>query len=366
MRANRTDGSILAGYRRPPLRAFFASDNYAPALPEVLAAIGAANEGHAPAYGADEATARLEGRIREQFGEHAHAFLAFNGTGANVVALRAMLRPWQGVVCAETAHLNMDEGGAPEALGGIKLLPVPTPDGKLTPDLVATRIVRIGDEHHVQPGAVSVTQSTELGTLYTPEELAALAEQAHANGMLLHVDGARLANAAAALGASLRAITTDVGVDAVSFGGTKAGLLLGEAIVVLQPELAPALPYLRKQSMQLASKMRFIAAQFEALLTDDLWRRAAEHANAMAARLAAAVRDVDGVTITQAVQANAVFAILPPGTAERLQQEWGFYTWDEHTGEVRWMCAWDTRPEDVDAFAAAIRDQTPQPTRQGV
>jgi len=336
------------------VRAHFNSDNYAPVLPEVMAAIAAANQGHAPAYGADAVTARVEARMRAELGEHAHPFLVLNGTAANVVALRALLRPWQGVVCAESAHLNVDEGGAPETMAGIKLLTVPAPHGKLTPELVATRLVRIGDEHAVQPGAVSVTQSTELGTLYAPQELAALAEQAHANGMALHVDGARLANAAAALDVPLRAITTDVGADAVSFGGTKAGLMLGEAIVLLREEMAPALPYLRKQSMQLASKMRYVAAQFEALLEDELWRRAAGHANAMAARLAAAVADLDGVTVTHAVQANAVFAVLPPGVAERLQRDWGFYTWDERTGEVRWMCSHDTRAEDVDAFAAAI------------
>ena len=248
------------------MRAYFNSDNYAPVLPEVMAALAAVNEGHVPAYGNDAVTARVEARLRELFGEHAHGFLVLNGTGANVVALRSMLKPWQGAIVAESAHLNLDEGGAPEAVAGIKLLSRPDADGKLTPELVATWIVRIGDEHAIQPGVVSVTQSTELGTLYTPEELAALAEQAHANGMLLHVDGARLGNAAAALDVPLRAITTDVGADAVSFGGTKAGLMLGEAVVVLRPELAPALPYLRKQSMQLASKMRFLAAQFEALL----------------------------------------------------------------------------------------------------
>jgi threonine aldolase len=332
----------------------FASDNYAGVLPEVLAAIAAVNEGHAPAYGNDEHTARLSERMRAELGEHAETFLALNGTGANVVGLRSMLRPWQGVVCAETAHLNVDEGGAPEAVAGIKLLQVPTPDGKLTPELVAGRIARIGDEHAIQPGAISVTQSTELGTVYTVEELTALASLAHENGMLLHVDGARLANAAAALAVPLRAITTDAGADVVSFGGTKAGLLLGEAIVVLRPELVPSLPYLRKQSMQLASKMRFVAAQFEALLTDELWRRAAGHANAMAARLAAAVAAVPGVTITQPVQANAVFALLPPGVAERAMEAFAFYVWDERTGEVRWMCSWDTTEEDVDAFAGAI------------
>jgi threonine aldolase len=338
------------------MRAYFNSDNYAPVLPEVMDALAAVNHGHEPAYGADPATARVEALIRAEFGERAHAFLVLNGTAANVVTLRAMLRPWQGVVCAESAHLNVDEGGAPERMGGFKLLTVAAPDGKLTPELVERRIVRIGDEHVVQPGVVSVTQSTELGTLYTPDELRALADLAHAHAMRLHVDGARLANAAAALDVPLRAITTDAGADAVSFGGTKAGLMLGEAIVLLGDGLEGAMPYLRKQSMQLASKMRYVAAQFEALLTDELWRRAAGHANAMAARLAAAVEGLDGVRITQPVQANVVFAVLPPGVAERLQAEWGFYTWEEHTGEVRWMCAHDTRAEDVDAFAAAVAD----------
>ncbi len=336
------------------MRGFFSSDNYAPVLPEVMEALQAVNRGHEPAYGADAATARVQALLRAEFGEASHAFLVLNGTGANVVGLRALLAPWLGVVCAESAHLNVDEGGAPER-AGIKLLPVATPDGKLTPELVQPWIARIGDEHAIQPGVVSVTQSTELGTLYTPEELRALADHAHAHGMRLHVDGARLANAAAALDAPLRAITTDVGADVVSFGGTKAGLMLGEAIVLLGDGVQDALPYLRKQSMQLASKMRYLAAQFEALLTDELWRRAAGHANAMAARLAAALEGAEGLRITQRVQANAVFAVLPPGAAERLQAEWGFYTWDEHTGEVRWMCAHDTRPEDVDAFAAAVR-----------
>jgi len=320
----------------------------------VMDALQAVNHGHEPAYGADAATARVQALLQREFGEASRAFLVLNGTGANVIGLRALLRPWQGVICAESAHLNIDEGGAPERVGGFKLLPVATPDGKLTPELVQRWIARIGDEHAVQPGVVSVTQSTELGTLYTPEELGALADHAHEHGMRLHVDGARLTNAAAALDVPLRAITADVGVDAVSFGGTKAGLMIGEAIVLLGDGLEGAMPYLRKQSMQLASKMRYVAAQFEALLTDELWRRAAGHANAMAARLAEALEGIEGVRLTQAVQANVVFAVLPPGAAERLQRDWGFYTWDEHTGEVRWMCSHDTRAEDVDAFAAAV------------
>ena len=330
----------------------FASDNYAPALPEALEAIAAANTGPAISYGADPVTARLAERVREHFGADAIGFPVFNGTGANVVGLQAMLRPWQGVICTEIAHLNNHEGGAPEAVGSIKLLTVPTPDGKLTTELVERRLVALGDEHVIQPGVVSITQSTELGTLYEVEEMAALAEFAHTHGMLFHVDGSRLANAAAALDVGLGDITARVGADVVSFGGTKVGLLAGELIVVLNPSLLEALPYLRKQSMQLASKMRFISAQLDALLTDDLWRRAAGHANAMARRLADAV--TGHVTITQAVQANSVFALLAPEATAALQQDFRFEVWDEHTGEVRWMCAWDTTPSDVDAFAAAI------------
>src|SRR3954467_5209633 len=333
----------------------FGSDNHAGILPEVLAAIAAANEGHAPSYGHDELTAAVEARFREVFGDSARAFIVFNGTGANVVALRALLRPWEGVVCAETAHLHVDEGGAPEALAGIKLLAVATPDGKLTPELVRPRLVRFGDEHAVQPRVLSISQSTELGTVYSADEIRALADLAHDEGLLLHVDGARLTNAAAALDVSLRALTADVGVDAVSFGGTKAGLLAGEAIVLLRAGAAgDAMPYLRKQSMQLASKMRFLAAQFDALLADELCRRAAGHANAMAARLADAIAGVPGVRVTQEGQANAVFAILPHAAAARLRERWFFYTWDEATGEVRWMCSWDTTEADVDAFAADV------------
>jgi threonine aldolase len=332
----------------------FASDNYAGVLPRVLGAIAAANTGHAVSYGGDEWTARLEELFRTHFGDEARTALVFNGTGANVVALQALTRPYEACICAATAHLNVDECGAPERVAGLKLLAVDTPDGKLTPELVAPRLARFGDEHAVQPRVVSITQSTELGTLYTPDEIAALVAQAHERGMLLHVDGARLANAAAALGVPLRAITTDVGADAVSFGGTKNGMLLGEAVVFLRAGLGGEVAFLRKQSMQLASKMRFIAAQFEALLAD--WRTPAAHANSMAARLAEAVSGIEGVQITQRVQANAVFAVLPPAATAWLQERWRFYVWDEATGEVRWMCSWDTTGDDVDAFAADVAE----------
>jgi threonine aldolase len=333
----------------------FASDNYAGVHPEVLAAIAAANEGHARSYGDDPWTARAEACIREHFGPDARAFPVFNGTAANVLCIEALTLPWEAVICAATAHLNVDECGAPERAGR-KLLAVDTPDGRLTPELVEPLATRFGDQHAVQPRVVTITQSTELGTRYPPDQVAELAAWAHERGMLLHVDGARLCNAAAALDVPLRALTTDLGVDAVSLGGTKNGLLGVEAAVFLDPQHAENFPYVRKQAMQLASKMRFLSAQLEALLAGDLWRRNAAHANAMAARLAAAVAGVPGVRITQPVEANGVFAILPPGVAELLQERFAFYVWDEATGEVRWMCAWDTTPEDVDAFVAAVAE----------
>jgi threonine aldolase len=332
----------------------FASDNHAGAHAQVIAAVVAANEGHAPAYGGDPWTDRAAARFREHFGPRARAFPVFNGTGANVLCLLALAQPWQAVVCARTAHLHVDECGAPERAGR-KLLTVETPDGRLTPSLIEPLLVRIGDEHVVQPRVVSITQSTELGTVYTPDAVAALGGWAHGHGMLLHVDGARLCNAAASLGVPLRALTTDAGVDALSFGGTKNGLLGAEAVVLLRDDLGDGFKYLRKQAMQLASKMRYISAQLDALLAGDLWERSAAHANAMARRLADGVRDVPGVRVTQPVEANGVFAILPPDATERLQRDWPFYVWDEGTGEVRWMTAWDTRPDEVDAFAAAVR-----------
>jgi threonine aldolase len=332
----------------------FASDNHAGVHPEIMAAIAAANDGHAWAYGDDDWTARAQERFREHFGPQARAFPVFNGTAANVLSLEALTRPWEAIVCARSAHLHVDECGASERAGR-KLLVVDTPDGRLTPELVAPQRVRIGDEHAVQPRVVSIAQSTELGTVYEPGAVAALAEWAHAHDMLLHVDGARICNAAAALGVPLRAFTTDAGVDAISFGGTKNGLLAGEAVVLLREGAADGFLFRRKQAMQLASKMRFISAQLEALLSGDLWLRLAQHANAMAQRLAAAVAGLDGVRLTQPVEANAVFAIIAPAATERLRADWPFLVWNEATGEVRWMAAWDTAEEEVDAFAADIR-----------
>jgi len=335
----------------------FASDNYAGVHPEILAAIALANGGHQIAYGEDQYTEHLQTVFRKHFGERAEAYPVFNGTGANVVALQALLPRWGAVIAAESAHINVDECGAPEKIAGIKIHTVPTPDGKLTPELIDLQAWGWGDEHRAQPLAVSITQNTELGTLYTAEEIKAICDHAHEHGMLVHLDGSRLANAAAALGLPLRAFTTDAGVDVLSFGGTKNGLLLGEAVVVLNLERVRDLKYLRKMSMQLASKMRFVSVQFEALLAGDLWLRNASHANAMAKRLEAAVAGIEGVTLVRPVQANAVFAILPREVSERLQKSYRFYFWDEQTGEVRWMCSFDTTEADIDAFAAAIAEE---------
>ncbi|MHA7264581.1 threonine aldolase family protein [Arthrobacter sp. TMN-37] len=336
----------------------FASDNYSGVHPEVLAAIAAANGGHQVAYGDDVYTARLKELLEEHFGEGIEAFPVFNGTGANVLSLQSILPRWGAVICAATAHINVDENAAPERVGGMKLLPVPTPDGKLTPELIDREAWGWGDAHRAQPLAVSITQTTELGTLYTVEEIRAIADHCHARGMHLHMDGARLANAAAALGLPLRAFTRDAGVDILSFGGTKNGLMFGECVVVLNPAASSGLEYLRKMNMQLASKMRFVSAQLIALLEDGLWLRSASHANAMAARLTEAVRGIDGVRLTQETKANAVFAILDPAAADRIRKQFRFYDWDQATGEVRWMCSFDTTEQDVDAFAAAIARET--------
>ncbi|MBM7412599.1 threonine aldolase [Clavibacter michiganensis] len=338
----------------------FASDNYSGIHPEVLEAIAAANGGHQVAYGGDAYTARLQEVVGEHFGRGAEAFPVFNGTGANVTGLLSMLPRWGAVVCATTAHINTDEGGAPERVAGIKLLQVPTEDGKLTPELIDREAWGWGDEHRAQPLAVSITQTTELGTVYTPAEVRAIADHAHERGMRLHMDGARLSNAAATLDAPFRAFTSDAGVDVVSFGGTKNGLLYGEAIVVLDPEASEGLTYLRKLNMQLASKMRFVSAQLLALLGSEvdgvpLYLRSARHANGMAARLRSALDGVDGVEFTQETQANGLFAILPEGVADRLRSEFRFYDWDPARREVRWMCSFDTTEDDIDRFAAAIR-----------
>jgi threonine aldolase len=332
----------------------FASDNYAGAHPEVLAAIAEANADHVVSYGADPWTARATELIRAQFGPAASPWLVFNGTAANVLSLGALTRTWECVVTPQTSHLHVDEAAAPERMAGVKLLTVATDDGKLQPGQVEALLGRQGDEHAPQVRVVSIANTTELGTVYTVQETRALAEVAHANGLLLHVDGSRLANAAVALGASLAEVTTAAGADVVSFGLTKNGALGVEAVVFLRDPEPEGFAWMRKQHAQLSSKMRFLSAQVVALLQDGLWARSAAHANAMGALLAQSVGAIPGVQLTRPVQANAVFASLPRELADAVRAEFPFYTWDEATGEVRWMCSWDTTEDDVQQFAAAL------------
>ena len=334
----------------------FASDNYAPAHPDVLAALLEANTGHATAYGNDPLTARAVALLREHVGvPDADVHLVFNGTGANVVALSVLLERWETVLCAESAHINVDEGGAPERLLGVKLTTLPSKDGRITPEQIAAAVIRRGDVHFAQPRVVSITQSTEWGTLYTPDEIRAIADVTHAHDMFLHMDGARISNAAAALGCDIAAITGDVGVDALSFGCTKNGALGAEAVVMLTPGRGRRLAHLAKNSAQLSSKMRYNAAQFVAMFEGELWRTNALHANAMAERLATGIADLPGVNVVQQPAVNAVFVQLPKHTIAPLQQEFHFYDWIEAESIVRLVCSWDTDPSDVDALVAAIR-----------
>jgi threonine aldolase len=330
----------------------FASDNYAGIHPEVLQKISDVNGGHQAAYGDDDVTAELGEVIKKHFGKSAQIFPVFNGTGANVVSLQAMCRAWEAVICAAGAHINVDEGGAPEKVAGLKLHIIETTDGKLTPELIETQAWGFGNEHRAQPKVISITQSTELGTIYTPEEVRAIADLAHSKGMYIHLDGARISNAAAALGVPMRAFTSDVGVDVVSLGGTKNGAMGVEAVLILNPELADVIKFVRKSAMQLGSKMRYLSAQLLALFDGDLWERNASHSNAMAQRLYEGVKDVVKV---EKPQANALFPYLDPKVTEELQKSFRFYVWDHLTGQVRWMCSWDTTEQDVDDFISAIK-----------
>jgi threonine aldolase len=361
----------------------FASDNNAGVHPAILQAISDANAGHAIGYGDDPYTAKAIATFKQHLGDDIDVYFVFNGTAANVLGLKAMTESYHAIICTDTSHIHVDECGAPERFTGAKLLPCATPDGKLTIDRVKRHLHGIGVEHHVQPRVVSITQSTELGTLYGIDEIKALADFAHANGLLLHMDGARISNAAAALGLPFRAFTGDAGVDVLSFGGTKNGMMGGEAVVLFHsqdptPNPSPMgrgvgnsmgrgvghsagrgeaeFKFIRKQGLQLASKMRYIAAQFDALLSNDLYLRNAQNANAMALRLADAVKDV--APLAYPTQVNAVFAVVPKRAVPALLQHSFFYEWTEHDDEhivARWMCSWDTTEEDVDRFAAAVR-----------
>ena len=332
----------------------FCSDNNAGVHPDVLAALSGVNAGHVHAYGEDEHTDAAVAAIRAQLGSDAEVRFAFNGTGANVVGLAALLKSYEAVICPVTAHINVDECGAFEHVTGCKILPVLTPDGKLTPQLAEAAITGVGSEHHVQPGVISITQCTEMGTTYRPDEIRALADVAHAHDMRLHLDGARISNAAAFLGCGLRDITLGAGVDVLTLGGAKNGIMLGEAIVFATAELAEDSLYIRKQSAQLASKMRYIAAQFSALYGTGLWLENARHANALAQELAMRLGALPKITVTQAVEANEVFALLPKDAVAKMQALSDFYLWDEVTAEARFVTSWDSTSADVDAFVAGV------------
>lgn len=332
----------------------FASDNFAGAHPRVMARLAEVNRGHAMAYGGDQVTAGLRAAFDRLFGRQVTAHTVFNGTAANCLALSAFARPGGGIVCSDVAHLANDESTAPERILGMRPIPVPSVAGKIDPAGVAAVLKRGHGVHAVRPVALTLTQPTELGTVYTVAELKALAEVAHGAGLGVHVDGARLGCAVAALGVSPREMLVETGVDALSFGGTKQGMLCGEAVVYLREGIGAEFPYWQKHTMQLASKGRFVSAQLEALLEGDLWVENGRHANAMAQALHAAVRPLPGVEIMFPVQANAVFARIDPARVAPLQRATFFWPWDESAGLVRWMCAWDTAPEDVQRFAAVL------------
>jgi len=332
----------------------FASDNNAGVHPAILEAMASVNDGHVIAYGDDPYTSKAVSSIQQQLGEDTGVYFVFIGTAANVLGLSSVTHSYHAVICPQTAHINVDECGAPEKFSGCKLLASDTPDGKLTVEMISSHMHGIGFEHHVQPRVVSITQATEMGTVYTLDEIRTIADYTHEQGMLLHMDGARISNAIVSLNCDLYEMTGGAGVDILSFGGTKNGMMYGEAVVFFNKALCEDFKYRRKQGMQLSSKMRYIAAQFSAFLENDLWKQNARHANLMAQKLYQAVKDIPGVRITQKVESNAVFAIIPESTIEKLQEAYFFYVWDEATSEVRWMCSFDTTEEDIEGFAARL------------
>jgi threonine aldolase len=333
-------------------RKSFGSDNHAGTHPAVLRDIVEANAGDTVAYGADPWTERATSELKAAFGAEGEVYLVLNGSGANVLGLGLLLGRHEAVVCAESAHINTDECGASERILGTKLLTIPAPDGKITPELIATRLAGRGDEHFAQPAVVAITQSTEVGTCYSLAELRKIREFCTANGLRVYMDGARLANAAAYLGCTLAELAEHA--DVLSFGGTKNGAMGVEAVIVMHPDDTTAAPYLRKQHMQLSSKMRYLAAQFIALLDDGLWLRNATHANTMASRLAAGLAKIPAVEVVYPVESDAVFARLGPRYIAELRQRWMFHVWDGGASIVRWMTAFDTQESDVDSFLADI------------
>lgn len=341
------------------MRKTFASDNYSGVHPRIMDALVRANNGHASSYGSDEYTASAIEKFRQFFGPDTQVFFVYNGTGANVLGLKALSQSFHSILCSELAHINVDESTGPEAFTGCKLIPVPTRDGKIYPTDIEKKIIRIGDQHHPQARIISISQTTEYATVYSIEEIKALADLAHAHNMFLHMDGSRISNAAVSLRRDFREFTFDAGVDVLSFGGTKNGMMFGEAVVFPNDRHVAYFPYIRKQGMQLHSKMRFISAQFDCLLGDELWKASATHSNAMAQRLESGLKQFSRITITQPVQANGVFAIFPPDLIPKIQEKFFFYVWNDRTNEVRLMCSFDTTENEVDEFIAAIRQCEP-------
>ncbi len=337
-----------------PITRYFASDNYSGVHPAIMQALIDANVGHVPAYGEDVFTAKLDGLITKLFGAQAVGFPVFNGTGANVLGLQSMTPRWGAVICAASAHIHQDESNAPQAMGGLKLWVIDTPDGKLSPKLIAKEAHGFGNEHRSQPAVVYISQATEYGTVYRCDEIRAIADMAHSLGMKLFVDGARLSNAAVSLGVDFKTMISDTGVDMVSLGGTKNGMMFGECLIDVRGQYADTLKYLRKMNMQTASKMRFISAQLVRLLSDDLYLGIAAHANQMAVVLAEKLKQINGVDILYRVEANAIFAKLPAGVADQVREKYSFYDWD-NAGTVRLMCSFDTTVADIDDMAEMIK-----------
>ena len=333
----------------------FASDNNSGVHPRIIQAITDANEGHAVGYGDDEMTAKTDAAFRQIFGDDVHPYYVFNGTGSNIVALQSLTRTYGSIICAATAHINTDECGAPGKATSAVLKPVSTPDGKLTAELIAGELHGLGVQHHSQPQVISIAQSTEMGTMYTSEELKTLCDFAHTHNMTVHMDGSRLANACARLKVGMRELSRDCGVDVLSLGGTKNGMMIGEAIISFRPGLNESLMYLRKQSAQLYSKMRYLSAQYLAYFQDDLWLKNATHSNAMAQYLADKIRNLPGVRFTQKIEANSLFLILPKDAIRKMLEHYFFYMWNEDTDEIRLVCSWDTTQSDIDAFEEQLK-----------
>ncbi len=340
----------------PELKRGFASDNNSGVHPAVMKELLRVNRGHVVGYGDDPFTETAMTLIKKELGAETEVYFVFTGTGANVLGLAGVMKSWNSVITAHTAHIETDECGAPEKFTGCKVLSVDTPDGKLRPEMLARHMHGFDFEHHSQPWVISISQATEMGTVYTPGEVKELADYAHEHGLLLHMDGARIANAAVTLSVPFRAFTTDAGVDILSFGGTKNGMMYGEAVCFLKPGLSEGFKYLRKQGMQLASKMRFISAQYIAYLSGGLWKECASHSNRMARELQRRLKEISGIKITQKVEANGVFVIMPDRVAALLSREYFFYPWNEQTSEYRLMTSWDTTSDDVVQFADRLKN----------